>query len=71
MTEKKNLLKKKKAFVQDKDEEYFRMSLLAYQLNNKNIQKVLTLDYKKLYKKAVDSKVPFNQYYEWLKKQVF
>ena len=47
------------------------MSLLAYQLNNKNIQKVLTLNYKQLYKKATDAKVPFNEYYEWLKKQVF
>ena len=32
---------------------------------------MLTLDYKKLYKKASDAKIPFNQYYEWLKKQVF
>lgn len=29
------------------------------------------MNYKQLYNKALDAKIPFNQYYDWLKKQVF
>ena len=56
---------------QNKEEEYFKMSLLSYQLFYKNNQKIMTLDYKALYKDvAVQQKLPFYQWNNWLKTKI-
>ena len=68
---KRKLLKKGAFTVENKEEEYFRMCLLTYQLNYKSNQKVLTLNYKALYKEAaIKNKLPLNKWNEWLKKQI-
>ena len=47
------------------------MSLLSYQLFYKNNQKIMTLDYKALYKDvAVQQKLPFYQWNNWLKTKI-
>ena len=44
------------------------MSLLSYQLIHKYNQKIMTLDYKALYKQVVDKeKLPFYEWNNWLK----
>ena len=53
LTEKKKLLKGKGAMEVDKEEEYFRMSLLSLQLVHKHNPQVLALDPKYLYKQAL------------------
>ena len=51
----KRKLDKKGVFkVTNKDEEYFRMCLLAYQIQYKHNLKLLSLDYRALYKQAVE-----------------
>ena len=67
------LLKKKmtkfiKSKFDDKEEEYFRMCLLSYQMKYSNNQKIMTLDYKSLYRQVTkDKKMPFYMWNNWLK----
>ena len=49
---KKRLIKKGAFAADNKEEEYFRMCLLSYQIKYKGIQKILTLDHNALYRQA-------------------
>ena len=68
---KKNLIKKGAFKAENKEEEYFRMCLLSFQLNYKHNQKIMTLDHKALYKTAsIQKKMPFFKWNKWISDQV-
>lgn len=54
----------------DKEEEYFKMSLISYQMGNKVDNRVLTLDFKTLFNKAKRDNVPFFKYNKWLQTRI-
>ena len=54
--------------MENKEEEYFRMCLLSYQLIYKDNMKILTLDYRSLYKQVMqNNNLPFYKWNDWLK----
>jgi len=56
--------------VDNKEEEFFRMSLLCHQLQHKKNLKIMKLDSKKLYKQVKDLNLPFFEWHHWLKKMI-
>ena len=54
----------------DKEEEYFKMTLISYQMVNKVDNRVITLDFKTLYNKAKRENVPFFKYNSWLTRRI-
>ena len=69
---KKNLIKKnyKEKPVENKEEEFFKMCLLSFQLKHKS-KKVMALDAKKLFKEVSElEKLPFFKWNDWLKKTI-
>lgn len=52
---KKKMLRKAAA-IENKEEEFFRMSLLTYQLKYQSNQKIMTLDYRALYKQVLQTR---------------
>mmetsp|Transcript_3882 Transcript_3882/g.6600 ORF Transcript_3882/g.6600 Transcript_3882/m.6600 type:complete len:134 (-) Transcript_3882:37-438(-) len=64
----KQLLQRGANYIENKEEEFFKMSLLSYQINNKQNMKILKLDAKSLYKQVSEQqKLPFFQWNDWLK----
>lgn len=47
---------RKAAAIENKEEEFFRMSLLTYQLKYQSNQKIMTLDYRALYKQVLQTR---------------
>ena len=52
-----------------KEEEYFRMCILSYQMMNQNNKRMTALDPEILYNNAQSENVPFYQYNEWVTKK--
>ena len=68
---KKKMLRQSTGADRDKEEVFFRMCLLSFQLTNKSNQKVLALDSKSLYEEAAKKrKLPFFKWNDWLRKQI-
>lgn len=68
---KKKMLRQSSGAVKDKEEEFFRMCLLSFQLTNKHNQKILALDAQSLYQEAAKRrKLPFFKWNDWLRKQI-
>lgn len=68
---KKKMLRQSSGASRDKEEEFFRMCLLSYQLANKRNQKILALDSRSLYEEAAKRrKLPFFKWNDWLRKKV-
>ena len=70
MQMKKKMIRAGKA-IENKEEEYFRMCLLSYQYVYKNNMKILTLDYRSLYKQVTEKyNYPFYKWNDWIKETV-
>lgn len=55
----------------DPNAEYFQMCLLSFKLNNQDMEEVMLLDHRRLYKKCVDEdKTEFNMFQDWIQKEV-
>ena len=54
----------------DKEEEYFKMSLISYQMIHKVDNRVITLDFRTLYNKARRENIPFFKYSQWLSRSI-
>ena len=53
------------------DQEFFKMSLLSYQMSNPFDKKVMELDYKVLFKQASTfEKLPFYKWNTWLSQKI-
>ena len=67
----KQLKLRMKDLAANKEEEFFRMCLLSFQINNKENMKVMKLDYRSLYKQVTDKHhLPFFKWNDWLKECV-
>ena len=73
---KKNLLKKNKnndkpVAAENKEEEFFKMTLLSFQLTHKSNRKIMALDAKKLFLQVSEKeKLPFFKWHDYLQKTV-
>jgi len=67
---KKKFLRQGLTKFENKEEEYFRMVLLSFQLTHKENSKVLTLDYRSLFKRVTAEKLPFFKWHDWLQEMV-
>ena len=54
----------------DKEEEYFKMSLISYQMIHKVDNRVICLDFRTLYNRAKSEKIPFFKYNSWLARTI-
>ena len=67
---KRKLIRQGLNHVENKEEEFFKMNLLSFQLLNKTNMKVMKLDAKQLFKRAQEEQLPFFKWNEWLKQMV-
>lgn len=54
----------------DPNVEFFQMLLLSYKMNNQDLEEVMELDYREMYKRCtMDQKINFFQFNEWIAKE--
>ena len=54
----------------DPNQEFFKMCLVSFQMNNQDDEFVYEMDHRKLWKKcAIDEKKEFYQFQEWIQKE--
>ena len=51
---KKEIRRRGMNMVENKEEEFFKMTLLSYQIKHRENMKIMKLDYKNLYKQATE-----------------
>lgn len=55
----------------DPNQEFFQMLLLSYKMNNQDLEEVMELDHKEMYRQCTqDQKVSFFQFNEWISKEI-
>jgi hypothetical protein len=64
---KRQVMRLKGGVSENKEEEFFRMCLLSFQIKHKDNLKILKLDYKSLYSQVILKKLPFFMWNEWLR----
>ena len=54
----------------DPEEEFFKMCLITFQMQHQRNLEIMKLDYRTLYLEAIDKKLPFSGFIDFIDQQI-